>query len=431
VIFEQGAEGTALYIIQSGEVAIFKDGEQVMTCGPGDYFGERALLKKEVRAASPKAVTDVVLLQIAKRDFDAYLGPLESTLQSTVKTYDEQNSRRSSTAPTPAGAKKEAWTKIPFEELEPIGTLGKGSFGYVRLMKHAKHPDQTFALKAVSKAVIVETGQQGHIMSEKKVMEELRHPFLIRLYQTYKDEHRLYFLLEPVLGGELFTLLRREALFDDHTSQFYAGCVVLAFECMHSLDIIYRDLKPENLLIDADGYIKVTDFGFAKRVDTAKTWTLCGTPDYLAPELVGGKGHNKGVDWWTLGILIWEMLAGQPPYYDDDQMRTYKKIVSDEPLQFPAENFTDEAKSILRKLLKKKPTQRLGVVKGGASLVKKHRWFNDLGKNAWTNLVNKEIPAPSKPDIADSSDLNNFEEVEEDDAVEPYIDDGTDWDAAF
>eukprot|EP00493_Phyllostaurus_siculus_P015210 UN15444 len=130
----------------------------------------------------------------------------------------------------------------------------------------------------------------------------MNNPFLVNLRGTYKDKYKVYFLLDVCLGGELFTILRRRRYFNEATSKFYAGCVVEAFDYMHSRRIIYRDLKPENLVLDDQGYLKVTDFGFAK-VAEDKTFTLCGTPDYLAPEIVTGQGHGKGVDWWTLGIL--------------------------------------------------------------------------------------------------------------------------------
>lgn len=430
VIFEQGVEGDVMYIIKSGKISIFRDGEEVMKCEAGTYFGELALLSSNKRAASPKAMTDCVLLEMSRQTFNELLGPLTKTLESATQSYRRKNDETDE-------AKLDEWIDVPFDDLDVVGVLGTGSFGFVKLVKNKHNNDQTFALKAVSKAVIVETGQQGHILSEKNVMMKLRHPFLIRLYQTYKDRDRLYFLLEPVLGGELFTHLRRETLFEEKTTRFYASCVVLAFEYMHDLDIIYRDLKPENLLIDKDGYIKVTDFGFAKKVDSGKTWTLCGTPDYLAPELVAGKGHNKGVDWWTVGILIWEMLASMPPFYDEDQMKTYRRIVSDAPLEFPS-HFSDEARSLLKKLLHKKPTRRLGVIKGGASLVKKHRWFDALGASAggsrsggWAQLTAKKIEAPWKPPISSNEDLKNFDEVDESEEVEPYSDDGTNWDASF
>jgi len=316
--------------------------------------------------------------------------------------------------------------KILFEDLKIIATLGKGSFGHVQLVKD-QNTGKTYALKAVSKAQIVQTGQQGHIMSEKRVMQQMRHPFLIRLYATYKDKDRLMFLLEPSLGGELFSVLRQRSYFDEETARFYAASVVLAFEYMHSKNIIYRDLKPENLLLDNDGYLKVTDFGFAKELLSGRTWTLCGTPDYLAPEIVAGKGHGKGVDWWTLGVFIYEMLASYPPFYDEDPMKTYAKIMHGN-IVFPS-HFSKDAVNLVQKLLHHKPTKRLGVVKGGAKLIKKHAWFKSF---EWEKLFQKKLKAPIIPKIKNTEDTSNFDEyAEETHRVEPYEDDGTSWDGDF
>jgi len=224
-------------------------------------------------------------------------------------------------------------------------------------------------------------------MSEKRCMEMFDHPFLVKLYQTYKDKDRLYFLLEPCLGGDLFSMLRQKTMVDEDAARFYAGSVVLAFEYMHARDIIYRDLKPENLLLDKSGYLKVTDFGFARFIGDGRTFTLCGTPDYLSPEIVAGKGHGKGVDWWTLGIFIFEMLASYPPFFDEDPMKTYEKILHGK-VTFPM-HFSKDAISIITKLLQHKATRRLGVMKGGAKLIKKHPWFKNFDFDA---LVAKKTP---------------------------------------
>jgi len=334
-------------------------------------------------------------------------------------------------SPRPAHPSPRPVTVVAFEDLEILGTLGKGSFGHVQLVQDKKM-GATYALKAVSKFRIVETGQQGHIMSEKNVMMQLNHPFLIRLYQTYKDRDKLYFLLEPMLGGELFTFLRNQTLFDENTSRFYAACVVSAFEYMHDLDIIYRDLKPENLLFDELGYVKIADFGFAKKVsDSGRTWTLCGTPDYLAPEIVAGKGHDKGVDWWTLGILIYEMLASYPPFYDEEPMKTYAKIINGEVL-YPS-HFSKPAISLIRKLLNRKAAKRIGVGKGGGRMVRKHMWFEPVD---FDRLYHKQIEAPMIPQIKSKTDLGNYCDVEgeEEDPCQPYHpdpDETTHWDDDF
>jgi len=249
----------------------------------------------------------------------------------------------------------------------------------------------------------------------------------VALYATYKNKDRLYFLLEPSLGGELFSVLREKTLFDEDTSRFYAAHIVLAFEYMHSMNYVYRDLKPENLLLDSQGYLKLTDFGFAKDISSGRTWTLCGTPDYLAPEIVAGKGHGKGVDWWTLGIFIYEMLASYPPFYDEDPMKTYAKIMHGS-ITFPSQN-SKEAISLIKKLLYHKPTKRLGVVNGSAKLIKKHAWFKTF---SWTDLLDRKLKAPFVPKIKSDADISNFDDYGEDqEEHQHYSDDGSNWDKDF
>jgi len=165
-----------------------------------------------------------------------------------------------------------------------------------------------------------------HVRSEKKILAEVRHPFIISLLWSDKDATRLYLLFPFLSGGELFSYLRRAGKFPPKTAVFFGAEIVSALSYLHSLSIIYRDLKPENLLLDREGHLVITDFGFAKRI-TDRTWTLCGTPEYLAPEIIQSKGHNFSVDWWALGILIFEMLAGFPPFFDENPLRIYEKIL--------------------------------------------------------------------------------------------------------
>jgi len=288
-----------------------------------------------------------------------------------------------------------------------IGVLGRGAFGLVTLVVD-NNSGKSYALKAIKKSQIVELGQQAHIINEKRVMMKMNNDFLVNLRQTYKDKCRVYFLLDVCLGGELFTILRKRRYFNEPTSKFYAGCVVEAFDYMHSLKIIYRDLKPENLVLDSEGYLKVTDFGFAKVVD-GKTYTLCGTPDYLAPEIVTGQGHGKGVDWWTLGILIYEMLASFPPFFDDEPIETYRKIIKCR-IKFPR-YFTTEAKELIKSLLRAKATKRLGVIQGGAKKIRDHPWF---GGFSWENLRAFNEEPPIKPSVGSVKDLSNFDSAQND-----------------
>merc|ERR550539_760501 len=293
-------------------------------------------------------------------------------------------------------------------ELRSIGILGKGAFGLVSLVVDP-NSGNSYALKAIKKAQIVELGQQSHIINEKKVMEVMTCDFLVNLRATYKDMYRVYFLLDVCLGGELFTILRRRRYFNEPTSKFYAGCVVEAFAYMHGQNIIYRDLKPENLVLDDKGFLKVTDFGFAKVV-ADKTYTLCGTPDYLAPEIVTGQGHGKGVDWWTLGILIYEMLASFPPFFDDEPIETYRKIIKCR-LKFPR-YFSHESKELIRSLLRAKPTKRLGVVRGGADTIRSHSWFQS--DFSWKALNAFTATPPIAVTVKNVRDISNFDQVGDD-----------------
>jgi serine/threonine protein kinase len=332
------------------------------------------------------------------------LGPLEDIFAERDEKYSAAN-KRGSTFQLERKEEKKAeqpTQQWKLSDFTVIGTLGRGSFGHVQLVKGQN--GKTYALKSVNKAQIVRLQQIEHIMNEKRVMAVLEHPFLVTFYGSFKDANNLFFLLEPVLGGELFSVLRAKTFFDEATAKFFAGCVILAFEYMHSENIIYRDLKPENLLLDGDGYLKITDFGFAKFIKDNQTWTLCGTPDYLAPEVVSGQGHSFGVDWWTLGILIYEMLASYPPFYDEDPMKTYAKIMHGQ-LVFPM-HFTKNSVDLIRRLLHHRSTKRLGVLKGGAKLIIEHSWFKGFD---WDGLLKKKLTAPIIQNVKNTEDLSNFD----------------------
>eukprot|EP00933_Yihiella_yeosuensis_P027214 TRINITY_DN21107_c0_g1_i2.p1 TRINITY_DN21107_c0_g1~~TRINITY_DN21107_c0_g1_i2.p1 ORF type:complete len:359 (-),score=64.05 TRINITY_DN21107_c0_g1_i2:51-1046(-) len=303
-------------------------------------------------------------------------------------------------------------------------TLGTGAFGRVKFVTF-KPTGKIYALKTLKKAAIIKMKQVDHIVSEKQILCELKHPFIVNMYGSFHDPRYIYMVLEYIIGGEFFTHLRKAGRFENEQSCFYGAQIAAIFEYCHSLNIIYRDLKPENILINADGYLKLTDFGFAKVIEH-RTYTLCGTPEYIAPEVLLNKGHGKPVDWWTLGILVYEMVVGYPPFVDEDPMGIYQKILAGK-IAFP-KLFHKEAKSLVKKLLQADLGKRYGNLKNGADDIKEHKWFKDLN---WTDLLEKKVPASFKPQVKGEADTSNFDDYpdseEQPPAVNPAQDPFTSW----
>uniref|UniRef100_A0A3Q2Z708 Protein kinase cGMP-dependent 2 n=1 Tax=Hippocampus comes TaxID=109280 RepID=A0A3Q2Z708_HIPCM len=199
----------------------------------------------------------------------------------------------------------------PLDHMDVVATLGVGGFGRVELVQTLSL-DVTFALKVIKKKHVVDSRQEEHIHSERRILAEASSPFVVRMFRTFRDDKYVYMLLEACLGGEVWSLLRDRGSFDETTAKFCVGCVTEAFKYLHRKAILYRDLKPENLMLDSEGYVKLVDFGFAKKMHGGqKTWTFCGTPEYVAPEIILNKGHNLSVDFWCLGILVFELLTGR------------------------------------------------------------------------------------------------------------------------
>jgi len=296
--------------------------------------------------------------------------------------------------------------KYPLRELDIKNTLGTGTFGRVVLVQHGSTRDY-FALKILPISEVIRLKQIEHVRNEKEILLTVSHPFIVNLLWCDHNERFLYMLLEYVCGGELFTYLRNAGRLTNSTAMFYASEIVLALEYLHSLSIVYRDLKPENLLLDREGHLKITDFGFAKRLED-RTWTLCGTPEYLAPEIIQSKGHNKAVDWWALGILVYEMLVGYPPFFDDNPFGIYEKILSGK-IEWP-KHLDPVARDLIKKLLVQDRSKRIGNMKNGAADVKNHRWFRNIN---WNDVYNKQLDPPTVPRIRHTGDTRNFFEYPE------------------
>jgi CRP-like cAMP-binding protein len=404
-VIRQGDDGDTFYIIKSGQVRVSvraTDGgsaageREIAKLRGGDYFGEMALLNAAPRMATVTAIEATICMTVDRTTFTQVLGPLKELM-------DREADRRK--AEVEALSKK---TVIKLNDLKDLGTLGVGTFGRVKLVEHMPTRSK-YALKCMRKRQLIALKQVEHVMNEKNLLGMAKHPFLINLMGAYQDGVELYMLLELALGGELFTRLRDLYRFDEPASRFYAACVTSAFMHLHDLNVVYRDLKPENLLLDSGGYIKLCDFGFAKVVPE-RTFTLCGTPEYLAPEIISNVGHTIAVDWWAVGILIFEMLTGDPPFVADDPMELYQQILRGS-FVYP-QLVGKTAKDLITKLLVSNPAMRLGIVKKGHRDLVSHPFFKLVD---FAQLVKRtgKPPPPHVPKIRGDADMSNFDELDD------------------
>jgi len=429
VVLQQGEPGNTFYILYEGEVSVIKDGKTVTNLSANQStqtsqcFGERALLKDEPRAATVKVVSETAKALALDRDcFTMLLGPLEDIMKA----------HEAGTALKKADKKGETWERkrIARKDLQKLGLLGCGGFGYVELWEHTK-TKETYAMKALNKGYIVKTHMQDGVMNEKLILMMTNSQFIIRLYDTYNGQQTLYFLLEPALGGELHAVYHRKGFHgsEKHALYYIAG-VVCAFEHLHDRHIIYRDLKPENLLITHVGHTKLTDMGLAKFV-IGRTFTTCGTPDYFAPELIASTGHTKAVDWWTLGILLFEFMSGHPPFESPHPMQIYSKVMKGiNKVPFPPK-CQGAVADLVRGLLQKDPSERLPMRPGGVQNIRTHKWMATLD---WDGLMADPSIAepPYKPPFKGPKDISNFNARREDMPRQmEYHDDGTGWDKDF
>lgn len=316
--------------------------------------------------------------------------------------------------------------QLKLQDFNIIKTIGKGSFGKV-LLVYNKQIDKYFAMKILKKEFIKQKQQIDHTKAERIILEKIKHPFIIRLSYAFQTDESLYMLTEFMAGGELFYHLHREGCFKEDRTKLYICEVILALGHLHSHRIIYRDLKPENILLDKDGHIKLTDFGLSKILiqersaslggcikndidQKTRTKTICGTPEYLAPEILIGKGYDKSVDWWSLGVVMYEMLTGFSPFKENKtklNLHVYKNKIIHHP------NISPIAFSLIKMLLEINPKKRIGYGYRDAEEIQHHEFF--CGVN-WDDILTKKVKPKFKPKIKNNQDVSNFDPMFTDEA---------------
>jgi cGMP-dependent protein kinase len=382
-------------------------------------------LREEIRGFNvvvddPQGATCLVL---ERKSYNEITHIVESELkrEESLKQY-----KRSHTTGT-SEEQELNMVNIRLSEFEILTTLGVGGFGRVELIRNIRD-QRTYALKIMKKEYVVAMKQQEHVMNERNILFDSKCKYICRLYKTFKDRKYLYMVLELCLGGELWSLLRDRQYFEEHETKFYIACLTEALQYLHSKGIIYRDLKPENVLIDNKGYCKLVDFGFAKKIGLGKkTWTFCGTPEYVAPEIILNKGHDLSADYWSLGVFIFELFSGYAPFSGNDPMTTYNAILKGiDAVDFPRQ-ISKSATSLIKKLCRENPVERIGSQRGGVKDIQKHIWFEGFN---WENFRSGTSEAPYVPNLKSNIDTSNFDKYPEDDGPEP-IDDVSGWEHGF
>ena len=279
--------------------------------------------------------------------------------------------------------------KVTSNDFQIERELGRGAFGKVFLVTKKDKKNKFYAMKVIKKTAIYENNLTENIVLEKTVLQTNHHPYVVTLYYAFQNKTSIYLVMEYLSGGDIFHLLRRQQKFTEDTAKFYLAEVVMAVDYLHrEMNLIYRDLKPENILLHANGNIKITDFGLSKQTD-GTTYTLAGTPEYLAPEILEDKGHTKAIDWWSVGILLYELLTGHPPFTNKERnMVEIKRMIIENKPKFPS-YFSKNAIDIIKKFLDSDPSKRLGV--RSIADVKKHPFFNGIN---WDDLMQLKVQPP-------------------------------------
>ncbi|KAL9337102.1 hypothetical protein Peur_071590 [Populus x canadensis] len=293
---------------------------------------------------------------------------------------------------------------VGIEDFEVLKVVGQGAFGKVYQVRKKGTPE-IYAMKVMRKDRIVEKNHVEYMRGERDILTKIDHPFIVQLKYSFQTKYRLYLVLDFINGGHLFFQLYNHGLFREDLARIYAAEIASAVSHLHANGIMHRDLKPENILLDSDGHAMLTDFGLAKEFDeNTRSNSMCGTVEYMAPEIVQGKGHDKAADWWSVGILLYEMLTGKPPFIGGNRDKIQQKIVKDK-IKLPS-FLSSEAHSLLKGLLNKDAAKRLGSGSLGSEEIKRHKWFKPIN---WKKLDAREIQPSFRPEVAGKYCIANFD----------------------
>ncbi|CAN7113285.1 unnamed protein product [Brassica rapa subsp. narinosa] len=326
-----------------------------------------------------------------------------------VECIERESSPFSGTDDTDSdgSADKDVVVKVPgvvgLDDFEVMKVVGKGAFGKVYQVRK-KETSEIFAMKVMRKDKIMEKNHAEYMKAERDILTKIDHPFIVQLKYSFQTKYRLYLVLDFINGGHLFFQLYHQGLFREELARVYTAEIISAVSHLHEKGIMHRDLKPENILMDVDGHVMLTDFGLAKEFEeNTRSNSMCGTTEYMAPEIVKGKGHDKAADWWSVGILLYEMLTGKPPFMGS-RGKIEQKIVKDK-IKLP-QFLSSEAHSLLKGLLQKEPERRLGSGPRGAGEIKEHKWFKGIN---WKKLEAREVKPSFKPEVSGRQCIANFD----------------------
>ncbi|XP_061673228.1 cGMP-dependent protein kinase 1 isoform X4 [Syngnathoides biaculeatus] len=394
-IFRQGASGDTFYIVNKGQVKVTEkkpgDEERVLSkLSERHWFGEKALWGEDVRGVNVIAATDVTCLLIDRETFRDIIGGMVFDSSQEVP----QNTDCKHDSEVKDGASLLSSTLSDFQI---ISTLGEGQFGHTDLVQLKSNGQGLYAMRVFDKKAIVHNGLREHVLRERNILMDSACPFLVRLHKTFQDAKRIYLLTEACLHGDLYSLIKEKGCLDESSTKFYAACVTQALTFLHARNVVYRDIKPENVVLDERGYAKLVGSRCLKKMEMGKkTYTFCGTPGYMAPEVIFNKGHSVAADLWSLGVFVFELLTGGLPFGGVDPMRVLSETVRGiDNIDFP-KAISKSASSLIKKLCRQNPSERLGSRRNGAKDIQKHKWFEGFN---WDGLSRGTLNPPQSPKV--------------------------------